>query len=122
MNEALILTFETDGWGSGASPDYRDVFHHELSRTGFLDFAFCAFGANEGPLRGSEVLFTNVDDQTIRSVISLFDFRLSSFARRAGQQFEPFQWHIGANSGGNVGILPAYEVRPGPIWLSGHFQ
>jgi DNA-binding CsgD family transcriptional regulator len=102
MNEALTLTFETDGWASGATPDYQGVFQNELARTGFRSFALCVLGEREGPLRGSEVLLTNVDDDAIRPVISLFDFRLSSLARRMGQGFEPFHWRIGANIGARL--------------------
>lgn len=104
MNEALTLTFETDAWVSSQEIGHQDVFLDELARTSFRDFVLCAFGANHGPLRGSEVLLTNVDDDVIRPVISLFDFRLSSLARRAGQGFEPFHWHICTNN----------EARPVP--------
>jgi LuxR family transcriptional regulator, quorum-sensing system regulator BjaR1 len=98
MNEALTLTFESSGWDCCAETGCQEVFQSELRRTGFRDFILCAFRANEGPLRGSNILLTNVHDNVIRPVISLFDFRLSSLARRAGQQFEPFHWHIDASN------------------------
>lgn len=97
MNEALTLTFESNDHGTGMDAGLQDVFERELARTGFRDFVLCAFGAHDGPLRGSEVLLTNSADEVMRPVISLFDFRLSSLIRRVGQGFEPFRWQIDAS-------------------------
>jgi LuxR family transcriptional regulator, quorum-sensing system regulator BjaR1 len=112
MNEALILTFETDVWSSGAATDHQGFFQDELRHTGFRSFVLCAYGADTGPMRGSEVLLANVDEEIIRPVISLFDFRLSSLVRRVGSGFEPFNWRIGSK--GTV-----HEERPA-FELSGY--
>jgi DNA-binding CsgD family transcriptional regulator len=97
MNEALTLTFETDGWSSGIGLDHQGFFQDELRQTGFCKFVLCAFSPKSGPLRGSEVLLANAGDDIIRPVVSLFDFRLTSLVRQRGSGFEPFHWHIGSN-------------------------
>jgi DNA-binding CsgD family transcriptional regulator len=97
MNEALTLTFETDGSSSGIGLDYQGFFQDELRHTGFCKFVLCSFSAKSGPLRGSEVLLANAGDDIIQPVISLFDFRLTSLVRQSGPGFEPFHWRIGSN-------------------------
>jgi LuxR family transcriptional regulator, quorum-sensing system regulator BjaR1 len=109
MNEALTLTFETEGWSSGIGLDYQGFFQDELRHTGFRSFALCAFGSEAGPLRGSEVIVANVPDEIIRPVMSLFDFRLSSLVRHKGSVFEAFQWHIGTNAAKQPGD-PALDL------------
>jgi DNA-binding CsgD family transcriptional regulator len=109
MNEALTLTFETEGWSSGIGLDHQGFFLDELRHTGFRSFALCAFGAGAGPLRGSEVLLANVEDETIRPVVSLFDFRLSSLVKQKGPGFEAFHWHIGSTASIQRGD-PALEL------------
>lgn len=100
MNEALVLTFEAGRWGGDCDADLEQDFRDEVERLGFRHFLFCTLGSSEkgSTLIGSRVLVTSADDATVRSLVSLFDFRLSSAARRPIHGFEPFHWQIGAQS------------------------
>jgi len=96
MNEALTLTFETGRVQTGIKLDHYQFFQDELRHTGFRHFAFCVFCAGSGLAGSSEVLLSNTNEDIIRPVINLFDFRLSPLAQRMGTDFEPFHWRVGA--------------------------